>query len=148
MNTIRIRLPWPPSANDIWRTRIVRPREGKWFPSVYLSEEAVAYRQKVERVIQKEFGDITGTRSRLRVTLVACAPDRRKRDLTNLLKATEDALTESRLWEDDSQIDEQSQTWAKDGMGRRRIEFPGWVELVVEQLTDEPARQKTLLETT
>lgn len=146
MNAIRIRLPWPPSANAIWISRIVRLKTGKYVPSVYLSPEAVAYREQVDQVIREEFGDIIGTRSLLRVTLLACPPDRRKRDLTNLLKATEDALTEAHLWADDSQIDEQSQKWARDELGRRRIEFPGWVELVVEQLTEEPARQLSLLE--
>jgi crossover junction endodeoxyribonuclease RusA len=33
------------------------------------------------------------------------SPDRRKRDLSNLIKAMEDAMTQAGVWGDDSQID-------------------------------------------
>ena len=42
---------------------------------------------------------------KLAVRVVAVAPDRRKRDLDNLLKATLDALTHAKVWHDDGQID-------------------------------------------
>ena len=42
---------------------------------------------------------------RLAVSMVACPPDRRARDLDNVLKATLDALTHAGVWLDDSQID-------------------------------------------
>ena len=43
---------------------------------------------------------------RVAVRIEAQPPDRRVRDLDNLLKAPLDALTHAGLWVDDSQIDE------------------------------------------
>jgi crossover junction endodeoxyribonuclease RusA len=43
---------------------------------------------------------------RLSVTVDIYPPDRRKRDLDNVLKALFDGITHAGVWEDDSQIDE------------------------------------------
>ena len=43
--------------------------------------------------------------ARLTVAVVAYPPDRRARDLDNILKAALDALQHARAYEDDSQID-------------------------------------------
>lgn len=40
------------------------------------------------------------------MTLLVCVPDKRKRDLDNVAKATLDALQHAGLYDDDSQIDE------------------------------------------
>ena len=45
--------------------------------------------------------------ARLRVDIVACMPDKRRRDIDNLSKATLDAMAHARVYEDDSQIDDQ-----------------------------------------
>jgi crossover junction endodeoxyribonuclease RusA len=42
----------------------------------------------------------------LRVEIEAWPPDKRKRDLDNILKSLLDALTYAGIWEDDSQIDD------------------------------------------
>lgn len=49
---------------------------------------------------------INKVHGRLKMTLLVCAPDKRKRDLDNVCKATLDALQHSGVFEDDSQIDE------------------------------------------
>lgn len=93
-------LPWPPSTNRIWRNVVSR---GK--PQTLLSVEGRKFRALaaqhclVARVAGKR---LTG---RLAVELVAMPPDRRARDLDNVLKATLDALTHAGVWVDDSQID-------------------------------------------
>ncbi|NBW20709.1 MAG: RusA family crossover junction endodeoxyribonuclease [Caulobacteraceae bacterium] len=42
----------------------------------------------------------------VRVVIEAFPPDRRKRDLDNILKSLLDALTHAGVWEDDSQIED------------------------------------------
>lgn len=45
--SITLRLPMPVSANRYWRTRIVQPRGGAPFVSVYVSAEAKEYKETV-----------------------------------------------------------------------------------------------------
>lgn len=96
---ISLELPWPPSVNRIWRNTVVG---GK--PRTLLSKEGRNYRAMVTQLVlaQRANRQLGG---RLRVDVVAEAPDRRKRDLDNLGKACFDALTHAGVWLDDSQID-------------------------------------------
>ena len=100
MNDITIELPWPPSTNRIWRNVVVRGR-----PQTLLSVEGRQFRTLAAQhcLIARAAGkNLAG---RLDVSLVAMPPDRRARDLDNVLKATLDALTHAGVWLDDSQID-------------------------------------------
>lgn len=51
-------------------------------------------------------GQLFGNTERLRVELLVTPPDKRLRDLDNLLKATLDAMQKAAVYDDDSQIDE------------------------------------------
>lgn len=95
-----ITLPWPPSTNRIWRNVVVR---GK--PQTLLSKEGREFRSLAGAYCMKS--GISGKRlsGRIAVSLVAMPPDKRHRDLDNVLKATLDALTHAGVWLDDSQID-------------------------------------------
>ena len=62
---------------------------------------------------------------RYAVVIVAYMPDRRKRDLDNIVKPTLDALTNAGAWDDDSQVD--SITALRAGV---RPEKPG-IEIVI-----------------
>ena len=94
---IELVLPYPPSANRYWR----HPTKGRLAGRHLISREGRAYRSHVGWVTT--FGaPIT---SRVGLTLTVCPPDRRKRDLDNVLKASLDALTHAGAWHDDSQID-------------------------------------------
>lgn len=88
-------LPWPPSVNHYWGTR------GK---IRFIGAAGKAFRQatNVAWYATREQGFAN---ARLVVTVVAYPPDRRKRDLDNILKAALDALSHARAYEDDSQID-------------------------------------------
>lgn len=99
---IDIVLPWPPSVNAMWRTVMING-SGR----TMLSKDGREYRETVRRVVRR-IGITCPTICRLRVELRACAPDRRRRDLDNILKASLDALTHAGVWDDDSQIDELS----------------------------------------
>lgn len=88
-----ITLPWPPSVNRYWRSAMGR---------VLISVEGRRYRH---RVLAKALDcRVQKTLGKLRVDIIASPPDKRRRDLDNLLKATLDSLTHGGAWEDDSQI--------------------------------------------
>lgn len=93
---IELVLPWAPSVNEYWHhdrkghTYISKP--GKAF------REAVGWECRAKRIKRQD--------GRLSLTVRACPPDRRRRDLDNILKALADALQHGGAYEDDSQIDD------------------------------------------
>lgn len=96
MKKYRIQLPWPPSNNRYWRhSRGIH----------YISDWGKRYRREVIDIIQQQRLDIKIT-PRIKITIYAAPPDKRKRDLDNLPKAVFDALTSAGFWLDDGQIDD------------------------------------------
>lgn len=97
--SLSLTIPFPPSANTYWRSVII----GK-SPRVLISKKGREYRKDVANavLIQRVRGVLQG---RLHVKVHAMPPDRRRRDIDNMLKASLDALTHSGVWLDDSQID-------------------------------------------
>lgn len=91
---------WPPSVNKIWR----RDGGGK----IYLSPAARKFRQAVcdELWVSRAARMLPAKMMScdLAVELRFFQPDRKRRDLDNLLKSTLDAMTAAGLWMDDSQI--------------------------------------------
>jgi len=88
------RLPWPPSVNRYWRhvgSRVLISREGR------------AFRENVRALLGG--GRYPPLAGRIAATIDAFPPDRRRRDLDNIQKATLDALEKAGVYEDDSQID-------------------------------------------
>lgn len=88
-------LPWPPSVNHYWR----RSKNGM----MHISAEGVAFREAVgwNAAQQKAPKQLSGD---LSVDIEAFMPDKRRRDLDNILKALLDGLTHAGVWLDDSQI--------------------------------------------
>lgn len=87
-------LAWPPSINHYWR------RAGR---VIHISSEGRRYRGLVADACRAQrWQPRTG---RLAVEIEAHPPDRRRRDLDNLTKATLDALAHAGAFEDDEQID-------------------------------------------
>lgn len=92
-----INLPFPPSINHYWKHRVIGKRA-----SVYLSSEALAYRESVKNALH----DTKTLNTRLSVSIRLHAPNKRKYDIDNRVKALLDALTHAGLWEDDELIDQ------------------------------------------
>jgi crossover junction endodeoxyribonuclease RusA len=97
---IRLSLPWPPSVNRIWRSIVIRGAV-----RVLLSREGTQYRQAVKTALRGWTQDAGACFGRwVSVEILAYPPDRRRRDLDNILKAALDALTHAGIWADDSLV--------------------------------------------
>ncbi len=96
MNRYHLKLPWPPTVNMYWR----HSKFGN-----YISGKGKKYRKEIVNLIKQQNLDIKTT-SRIKITITANPPDRRKRDLDNLPKAVFDSLTHANFWDDDEQIDD------------------------------------------
>lgn len=95
MKPIQLILPWPPSINHYWLSR------GN---SRFISKAGRLFRESVA----EECADlgVAGLEGRLAVHVALFPPDRRKRDVDNILKALLDACEHAGCYESDSQIDE------------------------------------------
>jgi len=94
-----LELPFPPSVNTYWR----HPSSGKLAGRHLISEKGRAYRAAVlEAACRYRIPMFQG---RVSVSVDVFPPDRRPRDLDNMLKALLDGLVHARILEDDSLID-------------------------------------------
>ena len=96
---MELTLPWPPSVNHYYR------RVG---PRTLISREGREYRRAICGLLAPGGG--CGIRKppaggRIALAMDAFPPDRRRRDLDNLLKCAQDSLAHAGVFEDDSQID-------------------------------------------
>ena len=92
---IELTLPFPVSANHVWKHRRANHR-------AYLSQRAKMFRAEVVATL-RSLG-VQPLLGPLRVEIIIHPPDQRKRDLDNLLKSLLDALQHGRAFVDDSQI--------------------------------------------
>ncbi len=96
MKPMKLWLPWPPSVNNYW----IRTRRG----GVMVSKNGRRFREELlADLLGKVPRTIVGP---VRLSICVMPPDRRKRDLDNLLKPVLDGLTAAGVWQDDSQVDE------------------------------------------
>ncbi len=113
-------LPWPPSTNRYWR---------KWNNRMVISEEGRAYRNSV--LVSLWYQPPAPTYSgRLCVTIEAYPPDKRTRDLDNILKSLLDAMQHAKVYKDDSQIDRLT-------IERKAVEKPGRVRVSVREMNPD-----------
>ena len=113
MEMIEMTLPWPPSVNTYWRNF-----DGR----MIISARGREYRETVgdQMTLQKMVKHFKG---QLKVEIEAFRPDKRRRDLDHLLKATLDGLAHAGVYEDDSQIVDLHIYWAKDIGGMLKIKI-------------------------
>lgn len=108
---ITLTLPWPPSVNRYWRTfqgRMIISAEGRTY------RKAVADQVLIQRGAKHYEG-------KLKVVIEAWRPDKRRRDLDNLLKAVLDSLTHAGVWADDGLIIDLRIYWAEDIGGMLKV---------------------------
>ena len=95
-STLLIELPLPPTINSYYQYRGFRR---------FVGPEGKEFKAKVAQIIGTilvRFGD-----SRLALTIHLHFRDKRRQDISNRIKALEDALVQAGLFDDDSQIDEE-----------------------------------------
>lgn len=124
MQKIELVLPWPPSVNQYWR----HPSKGPLAGRHLISEQGRNYRGRVLHQITAE-GQRHKLADRLSVSILCYPPDRRRRDLDNILKAALDALVFAGVMLDDSQIDRLA-------IERCDVQAPGRLEITIERLTN------------
>jgi len=115
---VEITLPYPPSVNTYWRA-IGRGR-------VIISKKGREYRQEVVCEVTRGRGAQT-LEGRLSVDIEAWMPDKRRRDLDNILKATLDGMVHAGLMLDDEQIDDLR-------IRRAGVEKPGRLEVKIVEI--------------
>ena len=98
LDAIKMTLPYPPTVNHYWT--VGRGR-------IYISPEGRAYRRQVKAIL----AGVPRIDGPVDVAIVACPPDRRRRDLDNLLKCLLDSLGSSGVFVDDSLIQRLLVVW-------------------------------------
>jgi crossover junction endodeoxyribonuclease RusA len=94
MNTLSLTLPYPPSVNTYW---------GFKGHQRFLTTKARQFKAAVAHEVSltsMRFGS-----SRLELIIALYAPDKRIRDIDNILKPLLDSLVQAGLFDDDSQVD-------------------------------------------
>lgn len=110
-------LPYPPSVNNYWRMCNNR---------VFVSSQGVAFRNKICAMVKTE----TSSKERLSVFVTVNCPDKRKRDIDNILKSLLDSLQAAGLYDNDTQID-------KIFVKRGEIVKGGNVKVIIKELIKE-----------
>lgn len=92
---IKLDIPYPPSVNTYWGFQGHRR---------FLTKTANAFKARIsELVIENQVPKLGDARIELTITLYP--PDKRKRDIDNVLKCCIDSLCQAGVFDDDSQID-------------------------------------------
>jgi crossover junction endodeoxyribonuclease RusA len=100
---MELTLPFPPSVNHYYRTfhgRTLISRAGREYRRVICGLLARTPGLGGSDWVRKPPGG-----GRIALAMDAFPPDRRRRDLDNLLKSTQDSLAHAGVYQDDSQID-------------------------------------------
>lgn len=109
-------LPWPPSVNSYWRTvagRMITSKAGREYRAAVCAQ---VEEQKTEQFASKDIA----------VEIEAFRPDKRRRDLDNLLKAVLDALCYAGVYDDDSQIQKLTICWGPHIGGYLKVRIRAW----------------------
>lgn len=95
-------LTWPPSVNHYWNQGKPIYKNGKRIVPRYKSDKANSFIKQTKTTI----GAVKESEKRIAIEIYAFPPDKRCRDLDNILKAIFDALVCAKLIKDDEQIDD------------------------------------------
>lgn len=95
MQELVIRLPWPPSINQLWRMG-----KGNW----YATKVGLEFKELVKYFVFKAKSPRFSEFANLSFQLLAYPPDNRRRDLDNLCKICCDSLQDANVYANDCQI--------------------------------------------
>lgn len=136
MPDIELNLPYPPSVNHYWDSKAVRSKKTKRYIVLkYLTKRAKSFRKEVHARVLEQIGIPPKLKSRLAVIVRQYygppeGSDRtydRQQDIDNCLKPLFDALEWSKVYVNDSQIDELL-------VVRKRRAAVGRVEVVIKTI--------------
>jgi len=96
MDILTLDIPWPLSVNHYWEQRGAMR---------FLSSKALNFRREVKHAFLDTQHPGFGGIARLSLKIMLFPPDKRRRDIDNILKCTMDSLEHAGVYEDDSQID-------------------------------------------
>ena len=85
-------LPWPPSANSYWQHRVAGIKARRPHVQTFIGKKGVMYRANLQTLLADLGRPLETMTGRLAVTIEGQPPDRRARDLDNILKSLLDAL--------------------------------------------------------
>ena len=114
-------LPYPPSVNGLYAgkaRRYLSPRYKAWIAEA----EYAWWRQSPSLSLPTKF---TGP---VKLTIAAARPDKRKRDISNIIKAPEDFLVRCGVLLDDSQVEDVRAYWSTDVECGIRVEIESMKE--------------------
>jgi crossover junction endodeoxyribonuclease RusA len=97
VDELELELPWPPSVNTYWRHPSSGPLAGRHL----ISGKGRLYRALVAGICHSTLM----VQGPLSIEIMAHPPDRRVRDLDNILKSLLDSLVHANVIADDGQID-------------------------------------------
>lgn len=103
---IELWLPYPPSANNLWRSAKGRTYRSRAYVDWLTEAGLLAKSQRA--------GSITGP---YKLSVTAARPDKRKRDLDNILKPISDLLKSIGAIEDDNLCEMLTARWVTTGDG-------------------------------
>lgn len=110
LEAIELVLPWPPSLNNYKRVgRIVTTKSGKLYQQRVNNNETKMYYYQVWMKVKPIFG-LEGSpfyqdgKIKLGVTMALHPPHEKRYDIDNFCKVQFDALTNAKVWADDSQV--------------------------------------------
>lgn len=103
---VELSLPYPPSGNALWRSNRGRVHKSERYTRWLKDAGYIALEQRP--------GGIVGP---YKISIQATRPDKRRRDLDNLLKPISDLLVSVGVIEDDSRCEMISARWVTIGEG-------------------------------
>lgn len=130
MQTFSLALPWPPTANTNVRHGVSAAGKRVHYRTLaYERFRADVFHLCLEAGYNRL--PMFPRSVRLQLTIHATPPDKRERDLDNIVKPIQDALQYARIYERDSQID--------DLRILRMLGKPGTVNVFIAELHPDPA---------